>query len=214
VRYLYSTATPDVYGWTRGTELLAAAGVPVHPLVPGALVYVTEDPRGSGRAPLWVLVAEKPWEEAREVPDDAVIVGKPRPLLERDLEVVRAAALAEVGRVAALRAETPVNIPGYPPLGVGAQSRADWGSLLDATHAAEGLGLDPVTAGVYPVPFPAKDGSTVTLSTPSQARQLLLALFAAGNARKAAADAAAKQIRSAPTVAEVASALVAYLGET
>ena len=212
MKYLYSTTTPDVYGWSRGTELLAAAGVPVHPLVAGSLVYVTEDPRGSGRAPLWVVSPESPGPGAREVADDAVLVGKPRPLDDRDLEVVRLAALSELGRRGAALAETSVTLPGLPPLGVGKESRDDWGSLWDAVHACEAEGIDPVAAGVLPFPFPARDSSLLTLRTASEARQIFLALFAAGAARRKALDAAAQAIYAATTAQGVVDALLSYLG--
>ncbi len=212
MRYLYSTTTPDVYGWTRGTELLAAAGVPVHPLVPGALVYVTEDPRGSGRAPLWVLVSEKPWEGAREVADDAIIVGKPRPLLDRDLAAVRLAALSELSRLGAALAEEPVRLEGRPPLGVGVDSQRDWTSLLTATSVAEALGFDPSAVGVYPFPFPARDGSVVVLENATAARVLYFELFAHGAARRKLLDAAAQAVYAATTSQGVADALLAYRG--
>lgn len=188
-----------------GQLLLAAAGVQIYPFAPRGLVYVAD---ASGDF-AWV-VSDIESEGARQVADDVVIVGKAVPLRDEDIEPIRSAALAELARMGRELSEAPVTLDGFPPLGVGASSRADWGSLLDATHAAVALGLNPVAAGVYPFPFPARDGTVITLQTPADAYQLLLALFAAGSARRKSADAASVAIVKATSAAQIASELNSF----
>jgi len=200
---------------TPGAWLLVLAGVPVWPIQAGALAADLRPESGGAteidEATLEIPVVELVDDPNGLIADDAVTVGGPAvPLVEDDLELLRAAALVEVARRGLVRSEASAMVPGYPPLGVGLESQRDWSSLLHATGAAEAIGADPVTLGIYPRPFPARDGSSVVLDTPAEARALYLQLFAIGGARRLALDTAAAAVAAATTTTELVAALAAY----
>lgn len=145
-------------------------------------------------------------EHAVTVADDAVVLGPVTPL---GLAAARTSALAEIRTLAEARIEGDVQVPGYPPLGVGREARDRWAALLGAVTACEALGVDPDLA-VFPAPFSSRDGQGITLRSKAEARGLYLMLFSAGAALERAGDAAVVAVSQAATVEEIAAALDTY----
>lgn len=129
------------------------------------------------------------------------------------LEAARKSTLQEIEKIGVVLAEADAFVPGYPsPLGIGADSRADWASLLLTVNACNALGVDPDTV-VFPRNFPARDGTMITLLKAQAAWQLYLALFNIGMQRRADLDVARATVLKAVSIAEIEEAAAVYRGK-
>jgi hypothetical protein len=192
---------------TRGAWLLALAGVPCSPFVPGE-VAIDGRPESGGPTlegeALLVPVVELVPDDDGPVPDDALVVGaEEAPLLAEDLETVLAAAVAEVRRLALERAWVAVDGHRHA---VGTEAQANWLALLQADSIAVARGR----ASKFPKAFLDLDGKVVTLATRAAAEDLFDALFDGGNALHAARITAELQLEAATTTEQVVTVLVAY----
>lgn len=192
---------------TRGAWLLALAGVPAFPFVPGSVAIdgrrESGGPTADGEA-LLVPVVELVVDDRGAVPDDALVVGaEPVPLLEEDLETVRAAAVAEVRRLALERSWVAVDGHRHA---VGTEAQANWLALLQADSIAVAHGR----ASKFPKAFLDLDGKMVALSARAAAEDLFDTLFDGGNALHASRVTAELQLEAATTTGQVVALLLAY----
>ena len=203
------TATVEM---SRGAWLLACAGVPVGDVQPGVCVDPDRWPWADGAAVVG-LGADGPGITQRVVPLD-----------EADLDDVRAAATAEVERLAALRRSAPALVDGISHHS-DEKSREEWVYLAVGTLARVSLGVlagsgDPEAAAVLaalppagPVEYDSSDGQGQVLTSAPQVLGRYLGLLDVGVARRTAAVAAADAVAAATNVAGVVDALTSYQAE-
>lgn len=205
---------------SRGAWLLACAGVPVGGLSPGMSRVNPDRPEPDELG----TVAIETWSTPQ--PTDTPVTARVVALRAADLDELRAAALAEVARVALVRRSEHATISGvlhhsddrsreeWVYVGLGTASTVLLSMLAqagDVDAQAELAALTSEGAIGEPVVYTSADGQVQTLTTAAAVLGRYLRLLHVGVTRRDAALAAAVAVGSAQTVDDLAAALQAYL---